>query len=58
MGKARSVSLNDDWQTGEDLQTLCRAKEIQRDPKRMAKCQEMAKGKMLEMAAVAGKDKE
>ena len=45
---------NNDWEVEDDLRTLCKAKEIQADPKRMKKCQDMAKKKMLEMGAVAG----
>lgn len=47
---------SDDWQCEDDIRTLCRAKEIEKDPKRMAKCKEMAKKKMLEMADVANED--
>lgn len=54
MGK--TIAANDDWQTEDDLRTLCKAKEIQNDSKRMKKCQEMAKKKMMEMGAVAGGD--
>lgn len=46
---------SDDWQVEEDLRTICRAKEIQKDPKRMAKVKELAKSKMIDMASVAGK---
>lgn len=48
----------DDWQTEEDLRTLSRAKEIEKDPKRLAKCKELAKVKMLDMASVASCDKD
>lgn len=54
MGKGNCCTSNDDWQTEDDLRTLCKAKEIQNDPKRMKKCQEMATKKMKEMGAVAG----
>lgn len=56
MAKTKSqanIAPQDDWQTEDDLRTLVRAKEIQKDPKRMAKAQAMAKKKMLEVAAVA-----
>lgn len=43
----------DDWQTENDLRTLCDAEAIKKDPKRMKKCQEMAKKKMMDMASVA-----
>jgi hypothetical protein len=51
-----ATSSNDDWQTEEDLRTLCRAKEIKADPKRMKKCKELAQRKMSEMGSVAGSD--
>lgn len=54
---AKTISLgNSDWETEDDLRTLCRAKEIENDPKRMKKCQEMAKKKMVEMGSIASDD--
>lgn len=55
MPKATSIT-NDDWETEDDLRILCKAKEIQKDPKRMAKCQKLAEKKMVDMARVAGKE--
>lgn len=53
-GKAIASSVPmDDWETEEDLRTLMRAKEIEKDPKRMAKAQALAKQKMMAAAAVA-----
>ena len=52
MAKAASISSNNDWQVEDDLRTLCKAKEIEKDPKRMAACQKMADKKMKEMASV------
>lgn len=52
-----SMVSNDDWQCEDDLRTLTRAKEIEADPKRMAKCQALAKQKMMQHAAVAGSAK-
>lgn len=45
-----------DWQTEDDMRTLARAAEIRKDPKRLAAAQELAKKKLLELAAVAGGD--
>lgn len=42
-----------DWETEEDLRILVRAKQIEKDPKRLARAQALAKKKMLEVAAVA-----
>lgn len=43
----------DDWQTEDDLRTLMRAEEIEKDPKRLANAQKLAKQKLLDLAAVA-----
>jgi hypothetical protein len=53
MGKMEvaTVSSDQEWQCEDDLRTLCKAMEIQADPKRMKKCKEMAGKKMKEMAA-------
>lgn len=51
-----------DWQTEEDLRTLQRAKEIEKDPKRLKRVQDLAKQKLQDMAEISveageGKDK-
>jgi hypothetical protein len=51
--KKLGVAAADDWQTEDDLRTLVRAREIEKDPKRMKAAQELAKKKMVEVAAVA-----
>jgi hypothetical protein len=51
--KLRVADAADDWQTEDDLRTLVRAREIEKDPKRMKAAQELAKKKMVEVAAVA-----
>lgn len=43
----------DDWQVESDMRTLMEAEKIKKDPKRMAKCQAMAKQKLLDLASVA-----
>ena len=50
------VSLSDDekWRVQSDLETLMRAKGIQKDEKRMAKVRALAKEKLEEVAAVMG----
>jgi hypothetical protein len=53
-----AVKAEDDWQVEDDLRTLMRCKEIESDPKRMAKVQAMAKKRMLEMAYVASEGKD
>lgn len=48
-----AVAADDDWQVDDDLRTLMRAEEIEKDPKRMAAVRAMAKKKLLDLAAVA-----
>lgn len=52
---SRAVS-DDDWQVEHDLRTICAAREIEKDPKRMAKVKELAKRKMTEMASISTSD--
>lgn len=57
MAKAMKMSCcDDDWQVEEDLRTLCRAKEIEADPKRLKKCQELARKKRNEMKDIIATD--
>lgn len=56
MAKGKGIStpkMDDDWQTEDDLRTMCRAKEIMMDEKRHGAVKEMAKKKMTDMAALA-----
>lgn len=48
----------DDWEVREDFQTVCRAKEIEKDPKRMARVQEFAKKIMLQAGNIAAEEAE
>lgn len=52
-GKAIATGMDAEWQAEDDLRTLCRAEEIEKDPKRMAAAAALAKKKMLEMASIA-----
>ena len=47
-----------DWRTESDLSTLMEAEKIEKDPKRLAAAQKLAKSKLLPLAAIAsdGKD--
>ena len=59
MCKSSSLAAPDhDWQTESDLRTLTEAEEIKKDKKRLAKAKELAKKKLMDMAAVAGKTEE
>jgi hypothetical protein len=51
---AAKPSSDYDWECEEDLRTLIRAKEIEKDAKRLEKARALAKKKMLDVAAVAG----
>lgn len=52
--KDNAVSEMTDWQAEDDLRTLMRCEEIEKDPKRYKAAKELAKKKLLEMAAIAG----
>lgn len=58
MAKSMCVA-NDDWRVESDLNTMIEAEKIEKDPKRLAKVQALAKQRMLEAATIAaeGKDK-
>lgn len=47
MAKNGKVILHD-WETEADLEALCRAKAVQKDPARMKKCQALAKVRLDE----------
>jgi hypothetical protein len=53
MNGIKMSGQRNDWECEEDLRTLVRAKEIEKDPKRYKAAQELAKKKMMEVAAVA-----
>ncbi|MBP6779529.1 MAG: hypothetical protein KA784_00090 [Aquabacterium sp.] len=48
-----SIKGEDDWQVESDLRTLIECEKIEKDPKRYAKVQALAKQRMMDMAAVA-----
>lgn len=61
MSKSKGIATikgDDDWQIEDDLRTLMRAEEIEKDPKRLAKAQALAKKKLLDLAAVASESKD
>jgi hypothetical protein len=47
-----------DWQAEDDLRTMMASEEIEKDPKRLAKVQALAKKKMLDMAKLAAEGKD
>ena len=47
-----------DWRTESDLSTLMEAEKIEKDPKRMAAAQKLAKSKLLPLAAIASEGKD
>jgi hypothetical protein len=56
---ARSIAVPvDDWKTESDLNTMIEAERIEKDPKRLAKVQALAKRKMIETAAIAAESKD
>lgn len=59
--KSNAIAMTkseDDWQAEDDLRTLMRAEEIEKDPKRLAKAQSLAKKRLLELASVASEGKD
>jgi hypothetical protein len=61
MAKASTKSIAKseyDWQAEDDLRTMMASEEIEKDPKRLAKVQALAKKKMLDMAALASEGKD
>jgi hypothetical protein len=61
MAKASTKSIAKseyDWKAEDDLRTMMASEEIEKDPKRLAKVQALAKKKMLDMAALASEGKD
>lgn len=56
--KAAVATVDTDWQTEDDLRTLMRCEEIEKDQKRFKAAKELAKKKLMEMAAIAGGETE
>lgn len=53
---ANAISMTkseDDWRAEDDLRILMACEVIEKDPKRLAKAQALAKKKLLDLAAVA-----
>lgn len=53
---ANAISMTkseDDWRAEDDLRILMQCEVIEKDPKRLAKAQALAKKKLLDLAAVA-----
>jgi hypothetical protein len=49
MGKIKCCGPEEyDWETERDLEALCRAKAVEKDPERLKKCQALAKKKLDE----------
>ena len=47
--KAGQIKIDDKWRVEDDMRTLMHAKEIQRDPKRMAAVRKLAQDKMADL---------
>lgn len=61
MAKAGLIAMRkeeDDWQTQRDLETLMECERIEKDPKRLAKAQALAKKRLLDLASVAAEGKD
>lgn len=55
---AISISEDEEWRVEQDLRTMVECEAIEKDPKRLAKVQALAKRKMLEVAAIAAEGKD
>ena len=56
MAKSKNTAMaiaDEDWQVESDLRTMIECEKIEKDPKRLAKVQALAKKRMMDMAAVA-----
>lgn len=53
-----TVSEDMDWKVEQDLRTVMECEKIEADPKRMKAVRELAKMKMLEIAAIASEKEE
>ena len=51
-GAIAAIKEDEEWRVEDDMRTLMRAKEIEADPKRMAKVKIMAEKKLKEVAGV------
>lgn len=51
------ASPPDDWQVESDLRTMMESEAIEKDPKRLAAVQALAKKKMMDMASIASESK-
>lgn len=52
------IKASEEWMVEDDMRTLMRAKEIQCDPKRMAKIKVLARKKLEQVASVMGESGE
>ena len=52
------VKSEEDWQTESDLRTMIECEKIEKDPKRLAKVQALAKQRMMDMATIASEGKD
>jgi hypothetical protein len=59
--KANTVAMRsseDDWQVESDLRTMMECEKIERDPKRLAAVQRLAKSKLIDLAGIAAEGKD
>lgn len=54
--KASAIAIRssqDDWEAEADLRTMLECEKIERDPRRMAAMQKLAKARLLDLASIA-----
>jgi len=61
MGKGNTIAATkseDDWMVQNDLRTMIECEAIEKDPKRLAKVQALAKKQLLDLAGIASEGKD
>lgn len=61
MSKRNAISATkseDDWQVEDDLRTMMQSECIEKDPKRLAKVQALARKKLIDLAGIASESVE
>lgn len=53
-----AVSAEDDWRAESDLRTMIECEQIEKDPKRLKAAKDLAKKRLMEMAAIASEGKD
>lgn len=58
MGTVEMRKMEENWKVERDLDTLMECERIEKDPKRLAAAQALAKKRLLDLASVASEGKD